>query len=46
MEDNYPGYDLERRIIGRLFPDHVAVFTFPGLKYDDELAVDWGQRSS
>lgn len=39
MEDNYPGYDLDRHITGALFPGHVMVATFQGLRYDDELKV-------
>jgi hypothetical protein len=37
IEDRYPGYDLGRKITGRLFPDHVATGYLEGLKYDDEL---------
>jgi hypothetical protein len=42
MEDNHPGYDVDRRITGRLLPDHVTVCTVSGLVYDDQLSVDWG----
>ena len=41
MEDSHPGYDLKRRIKGRLFPDQVVVGSVNNLRYDDELPVDW-----
>jgi hypothetical protein len=41
MEDSYPGYDLNRKITGMLFTDVVTIGTFPGLKYDDDLVVNW-----
>jgi len=44
IEDRYPGYDANRQRAGSLFPDYVATSYFPGIKYDDELAVDWPSR--
>ena len=41
LETRYPGYDLNRKITGRLFPEYVAIGYGPGTKYDDELAVSW-----
>jgi hypothetical protein len=41
MEDNYPGYDLARRITGQLFPDQVVVGSVSNLQYDDQLPVEW-----
>jgi hypothetical protein len=37
MEEAQPGYDQKREIFGKLFPDFVAAFLMPGLKYDNEL---------
>jgi len=41
MEHAYPGYELGRKITGRLFPDYVTASYLQGLRYDDELAVNW-----
>lgn len=41
LEDQYPGYDVNRRMMGKLFPDYVVKPSFPGIRYDDELEVDW-----
>lgn len=41
LETRYPGYDVNRKITGRLFPDHVAIGHGPGTRYDDELSVSW-----
>jgi hypothetical protein len=41
LEDHYPGYDVDRKIIGGLFPDYIAVAHPVGIRYDDELAVSW-----
>lgn len=38
MEDRYPGYDIDRQIVGHLFPDYV-VMASAGVRYDDELDV-------
>lgn len=40
MEDNYPGYDVNRRRMGALFPHYSAVGMLPGLRYDDELVLE------
>jgi hypothetical protein len=42
LESNYPGYDIERKKMGCLFPNYVAVGTLQGTRYDDELSV-WNQ---
>lgn len=39
MEDNYPGYDVDRQILGCILPEHVVVGGALGVRYDDELAV-------
>ena len=41
LEARYPGYDVNRKITGCLFPDHVAIGHAPGMRYDDELPVSW-----
>jgi hypothetical protein len=43
LESRYPGYDVNRKITGYLFPDHVAVGHVRGLRYDDELPVVWNR---
>jgi hypothetical protein len=42
MEDRYPGYDVKRQITGALFPNYIATSYMQGMRYDDELKVDWG----
>jgi hypothetical protein len=41
MEDPYPGYDIDRKMTGSLFPQHIVVGIGKGMRYDDELAVTW-----
>jgi hypothetical protein len=41
LEDPYPGYDARRQRTGILFPNYV-VSGYLGLRYDDELEVEWG----
>jgi hypothetical protein len=42
IQDRYPGYDVERKKVGCVLPEHVIVGSAPGLRYDDELSVEWG----
>lgn len=37
MEDSKPGYDINRKKVGALFPEHTVLGMVSGLKYDDEL---------
>jgi hypothetical protein len=37
IETHYPGYDVNRKKMGVLFPDYVAVGQLEGLGYDDDL---------
>jgi hypothetical protein len=37
MEDTQPGWDNRRKIVGRLFPDHVATTVFDAMRYDWQL---------
>ena len=45
MEDRYPGYDLNRKITGGLLPGHISTAHVGGVRYDDELPVDWTKRA-
>lgn len=40
MADTQPGFDEKRGKLGRLFPDHIISFRFPGMRYDNELRPD------
>jgi hypothetical protein len=42
LEDPYPGYDAQRQRAGILFPNYVVSGYPMGLRYDDELEVEWG----
>jgi hypothetical protein len=45
METTYPGYELDRKILGVLLPDRI-VSSYPGgARYDDELSVDWSMNN-
>jgi hypothetical protein len=35
--DSYPGYELKKKRVTRILPDHVAMSLLPGMKYDDQL---------
>jgi hypothetical protein len=41
MEDPYPGYDIGRKKMEALLPEHYVVADAEGVRYDDELAVTW-----
>jgi hypothetical protein len=41
LDDPYPGFDLGRKIAGRLFPNYVVSGYMMGMRYDDELDVAW-----
>lgn len=40
MEDNYPGYDVNRKKVGTLFPKHAVMGMLEGIRYDDELVIE------
>ena len=42
LEDPYPGYDARRQRAGVLFPNFLVSGYPVGLRYDDELEVEWG----
>jgi hypothetical protein len=44
MEDPYPGYDASRKITGALLPEATVVGHLEGVRYDDELAVNWATK--
>jgi hypothetical protein len=46
MEDRYPGYDLRRHITGVLLPEFMATVLMQGVRYDDELTVDWSKPTA
>lgn len=37
MADTQPGWDDKRQIFGSLFPNHLAMSFYPGVKYDSDL---------
>lgn len=41
FSDSYPGFDVGRKKLGKLFPDFVVGSYLPGTRYDDELDVTW-----
>ncbi len=41
ISDAYPGFRVDVRRPTRLFPDHYVWSGFPGMRYDDELDVNW-----
>jgi hypothetical protein len=45
METTYPGYELDRKILGVLLPDRVVSSYPAGARYDDELSVDWSMNT-
>ncbi len=38
IADSFPGYDVNRKIVGVLFSEAVITGHLPGVRYDDELA--------
>ncbi|WP_156402295.1 hypothetical protein [Caulobacter sp. Root1472] len=41
LGDSYPGFDERRQKVGKLFPDHYVGGYLQGLRYDDDLHVEW-----
>ncbi|NEW99191.1 hypothetical protein [Rhodopseudomonas sp. BR0G17] len=41
ISDAYPGFRMDLRRPTRLLPDHYVWSGFPGIPYDDQLAVEW-----
>jgi hypothetical protein len=41
ITDAYPGYEVKKKRVTRILPDEVVMGMFPGMKYDDQLAVEW-----
>ena len=46
MDDPYPGYDLNRNIVGALLPVRTAVARMQGIRFDDELQVSWSNTTA
>lgn len=44
MADTQPGWDDKRKIFGRLFPDHLSMTFYPGLRYDSDLQVEIAEQ--
>lgn len=41
ITDSYPGYELTKKRATRLFADHLVMGMPQGIRYDDQLEVDW-----
>jgi hypothetical protein len=41
LNDPFPGYDVNRKRVTRLFPNYVTMGMFEGMRYDDQLKVEW-----
>jgi hypothetical protein len=41
INDNYPGFEVKDQRVTRILPDVVMTGSFPGMRYDDELDVEW-----
>lgn len=41
ITDAYPGYFVAKHRPTRILPDHVVTGMLPGVRYDDELQVEW-----
>jgi len=41
MADPYPGYEVRKNRVGCILPDYSLSTYLEGLRYDDELNVDW-----
>jgi hypothetical protein len=39
--DPFPGYDVHRQRVTRILPDPIVGMLFPGIRFDDELSVEW-----
>ncbi len=41
ISDAYPGFEVKKRRVTRILPDHMMMGFFDGMRFDDELDVDW-----
>jgi hypothetical protein len=41
IDDAYPGYEVRKRRATRILPDHVVTGFMQGMRFDDELKVEW-----
>jgi hypothetical protein len=41
ISDAYPGYKLKKKRVTRILPDYVVLGMLQGMRYDDQLKVQW-----
>ena len=41
ISDAQPGYEMKKKRVTRILPDHRIAARLEGLRYDDELNVSW-----
>lgn len=41
ITDAYPGYEVRKKGVTRILPDHLVMAQTGGVQYDDQLKVDW-----
>jgi hypothetical protein len=41
IEDRYPGYEVKAKRVTRILPDYLVTSFLAGMRYDDELKVEW-----
>lgn len=41
ISDGYPGYEVRKKRVTRILPDHVVLGMMEGLRYDEDLDVVW-----
>jgi hypothetical protein len=39
--ETHPGFEVHKRRVTRILPDAVVMGMLPGIRYDDELDVEW-----
>lgn len=41
IDDPFPGYELRKKRVTKILPNHEVMALMPGLRYDDDLNVTW-----
>ncbi|MUO82238.1 hypothetical protein GOZ78_24040 [Agrobacterium vitis] len=41
INDPFPGYELRKKRVTKILPNHEVIALIPGLRYDDDLSVTW-----
>ena len=41
IDDPFPGYELRKKRVTKILPNHKVVALMPKLRYDDDLDVTW-----